>query len=165
MICVGCEPEEGEYGFSPYKSLPAPLAEDFPYEIPSGERMRVWGGENFELSDNGVLHFLILEGVSAPKPSQPHYEESRKHLIQMLRGKRIRTVIQSRDHMMREMARVYVDDVDVNLQMVKDGMAWWDGTEINGFEEIKMAEAIAREAKLGLFANPEAVHPSEFQTN
>ena len=163
LICgsCGCNVES----LSPYKSLPTPLVDGFPYEIPEARNMRMWGGDNFEIIENDLTHYLVLEGIDSPKPDQDFFHESRRHMFRMIKGKKFRVVVLKYDDMKREIARVYLGDKNLNLEMVKAGMAWWDRTECEGFEEIKAAEAKAREAKKGLWKLSNPVHPSEFESD
>ncbi len=83
----------------------------------------------------------------------------------MIREHKFRVVILRHDEMRREIARVYIEDKNINLEMVKKGMAWWDGSEFEGVEKIKFAEQVARRKKIGLWKNPNAIHPSEFEAH
>ena len=150
---------------SPYKSLPAPPVDSFPYELTNVRNLAMLGGDNFQIHDGVVVHCLILEGIDSPKPGQDYFLQSKRHVYSYIKRKKFRVVLLGYDEMKREIARVYVDDLNVNLEMVKAGMAWWDGCEFEGSDEIKAAESAAREAKIGLWRNPNPVHPSEFDAN
>jgi hypothetical protein len=136
------------------KSVPAPLVDNLPYEIANAWNRNTHGGDNIEVVDDELVHYIVLEGIDAPKPEQELYWKSLGHLHRLLSNKSLRVEVLGYDEMKREIARVYVGNTNVSLQMAKDGMAWWDGCEFEGADEIKAAEAEARQSKIGLWKPP-----------
>ena len=144
------------------KSIPAPIAQEFPYEIQTGSIVTIWGGDNFEVMHDGLLHYLVLQGIDSPKPGQEYFRESQKQLDDLITRHYFRVIIYGLDEEKREIARVFVDDLDVNFEMVRTGAAWFDGKELGDSESFKSAEKEARAKKIGLWKNPDPIHPSEF---
>ena len=70
--------------------------------------------------------------------------------------------MKKKDQYDRILGVIYIDNYDINLQMVKDGFAWhykyYDNTA-----EYAEAEALARKAKAGLWADSNPVNPYEFR--
>ena len=155
---VGCQNE-----LVPSKSLPAPLVNDFPYELEFVKRMRIWGGDNLEVGQDGVIHYLVLQGIDSPKPGQDDFGLSRKALVNLIQRDLMRVVVVGRDDLQREIAQLYLGDTNLNLEMARLGMVWWDGTEFDGSETIQQAVATARKKKIGIWKNPDAIHPSEWE--
>jgi len=62
----------------------------------------------------------------------------------------------------RTVARVYVDDEDVSLKLVKAGFAW-HFKRYSSDPELAQAEITARNARSGLWADPHAIAPWEFR--
>ena len=62
-----------------------------------------------------------------------------------------------RDQYGRILGTIWLDGKDVNLQMVREGMAWRYHYSKN--EKYAAAQSAARAAKLGLWANPNAQDP------
>ena len=62
----------------------------------------------------------------------------------------------------RTLGKVRQDGVDVNLQMVKDGMAW-HYKKYSKSSELSGAEAEAKAGKKGLWADPSPMPPWEFR--
>lgn len=138
-----------------------------------GRVRRIWGGDNFEFGTSEELHYLVLRGVSCPKPGQDFYTESTRCLSAMTRGKPVRIEVFDRDEMMREVADVTVftdkpapkDRVDVSLRLIELGMGWYNGTEFEKAAAYQAAEKIAREEKVGLWSQPDPIPPWEFQSH
>ncbi|MEH6591700.1 MAG: thermonuclease family protein, partial [Halioglobus sp.] len=146
-----------------------PLPEDFKgwvITVLSGDRIRV-------LDAGNRIEVIRLQSIAAPHLDQPYGEESRKSLSELLSGKEISVKVLKRDGTEQVLARVLVEPggcldckhtVDVALEQVKQGMAWWtvkfakkqSKSERADYES---ADTAARNAKLGLWADPEPVPP------
>lgn len=161
LIMLSAYPGCGD-SFVGLKSVPTPLPETFPYEIQGASAGSFWGGDSFEATYEGLLHYLVLQGIDSPKRGQDYYRQSRKCLMDLVRNRPLRAVLYGLDDEKREIAQVFVGDVDVNLEMVRAGAAWFDGNEFEDSDRFKAAEQEAREKKIGLWKNPNAVPPSEF---
>jgi hypothetical protein len=57
---------------------------------------------------------------------------------------------------------VYLDDSEINLEMIEDGCAWYD-RRTGPAPHYTAAEKKAREAKIGLWADPAAINPMNFR--
>ena len=145
------------------KTVPAPIAEKFPYEIPAASRKAIWGGDNFEVKHEGVVHYLVLQGIDSPKPGQDYFDQSRNHLEDLIANRPLRVTVYGLDHEKREIARVSANDLDVSFEMIRAGLAWHDGNEFEDSESFKLAEKDARNKKIGLWKDPDPIHPSEFE--
>ena len=157
---LGCD----NAGLIPEKTVPAPIAEKFPYEIPTATAKVIWGGDNFQVSHDGVVHYLVLQGIDSPKPGQDYYQPSRKHLEDLITNRPLRVIVYGLDNEKREVARVFINDMDVSLNMLRAGLAWYDGNEFEDAESFKQAEKTARDKKIGLWIDPDPIHPSEFES-
>src|SRR6185436_5741433 len=65
-------------------------------------------------------------------------------------------------------ARVFLNDIDVGSQMIRDGVAWYDTTVITGLSVgdqniYAQCEQAARSEKRGLWADQNPVSPWEFR--
>ena len=150
-------------GFMGSKSIPAPIAQQFPYEIQAKSIVAIWGGDNFEVMHDGLLHYLVLQGIDSPKPGQDYFGQSLKHLDDLIVGRSFRVIIYGLDEEKREIARVFVNELDVNIEMLRAGLAWYDGNEFEDSRSFKLYEKAARDEKIGLWNDPDPIHPSEFK--
>ena len=128
---------------------------------------RVWGGDNFEFGDASELHYFFITGVDCPEPGQPFFEEAKKFLLKGYRHKILELTIDGYDDLKREFGHaIYVNEagvsVDVGLDLIQHGMAWYDGGEFEGSEAYRKAFERAKREKIGLWAMPDAVPPWEF---
>lgn len=57
------------------------------------------------------------------------------------------------------LARVYYDNNDINLEMVGAGLAWYDTATLPGSHGMQAAESQAQRSGTGLWADPEPVRP------
>jgi micrococcal nuclease len=58
---------------------------------------------------------------------------------------------------------VFVDDLDVNLELVRRGLAWWYRQYSPKDKELAPAEEEARKAKRGLWADAKPIPPWEWR--
>lgn len=163
----------GDSTFGTYRGLPAPLRDDFPYEF-SGPAFSHYGGDSFQINNGGTLHYVVIEGVDAPKPGQAFYLEAKKQLAELINHKVLRIQTIRRDDYQREVGSVYVSvpdpndatqtiELDVGYEMIRLGFGWYDRAEFEFADRYRAAEAAARDAKLGLWSQPDPIPPWEFE--
>ena len=85
------------------------------------------------ISDGDTLTLLTPEKqqirvrlgeIDTPESRQPYGTRARQALSDLAFGKEARVVVQDTDRYGRTVGRVYVGDLDVNADMVKQGAAW-----------------------------------------
>jgi endonuclease YncB( thermonuclease family) len=106
---------------------------------------------------------IRLLGIDAPEYDQPFGRESRATLDRKLVGRRVRVEGRARDQHGRLLGTLWIDDRDINREMVLDGQAWVFG----GFapdEELLAAEADARKGRRGLWSDSRPVSPAEWRS-
>ena len=69
-------------------------------------------------------HKIRLYGIDASEKSQAFGAASKHHLSSLVFGKDVRVKYKSRDKYGRILGTVYVDGKDVNLEMIRAGLAW-----------------------------------------
>lgn len=166
MLCSGCESDVADPG----KSLPPPLPETLPYEY-HAKVFRVWGGDYFDMQVGQLIHYVCLEGIDSPKPGQPFYQRSREELQRIVGDHDLRLVVHRLDESKVAFVRAWApapddgdQEIDVGLEMIKRGFGWYDGNSFEGHADYQQSEAKAREAKLGLWSQPNPVPPWDFNT-
>lgn len=112
--------------------------------------------------ERGRATRIRLVGIDAPEHGQPYGEESRTALVAMLAGGVVRVEDEGRDQHQRLLGRLWVDDRDVNLQMVAQGWAW-AFTGFAGDDALEAAEAEARAGRRGLWADPQPLAPAQWR--
>lgn len=120
-------------------------------------------GHVVSIADGGTLTLLVgreqieirLAGIDTPEKDQPYGDEASQALADLALDQDADVIWSEKDSYGRIIGRVYVDDLDVNAEMVHLGHAWVHRKySEDGF--LFALEKEAREAKSGLWALPEA---------
>ena len=91
----------------------------------AGRVVRVSDGDTITVLDaTNAQHRIRLAGIDAPESSQAFGKVSRANLSHLVAGRTVRVVERGRDRYQRILGVVYVDELDCNLQQLKDGMIW-----------------------------------------
>jgi endonuclease YncB( thermonuclease family) len=105
---------------------------------------------------------IRLNAIDAPERGQPFANKSKQALSDMVFGKDVEIEDLGTDKYKRTIGRITVGQVDVNHEMVAKGMAW-HYVKYDQSRELRGAEESARNAKLGLWADPHATPPWEWR--
>lgn len=106
---------------------------------------------------------IRLDGIDAPELKQPHGQASKQALSALVFGKTITVKPKSKDRYGRTLARLEADGVDINLQMVATGHAWWYEQYAKNDMLLANAQAKAKAEKAGIWIDPNAIPPWEFR--
>jgi micrococcal nuclease len=104
-----------------------------------------------------------LAEVDAPEGSQPYSQVLRKNLDSLCRNKPVEIKKVDVDRYGRTVAHVRCDGVQVNWRQVEDGLAWCYSHYLKHPAECPPREKVAREAKKGLWGEPNPQAPWEFR--
>ena len=156
-------------------SMPAPVRNDFPYEI-TGAAFSQFMGDSFMFNADGKIHFIILKGVDTPKDGQPFHLEAKRTLRAMIRYKTSVVKVVERDKHHREIGFAYCtlsedanesgqsDDLsDVGLELIRLGLGWYDGSSFKDADLYRAAENQARGAKVGLWEQQAPEPPWDYE--
>lgn len=129
----------------------------------AGRVVRVSDGDTITVLDaTNAQHRIRLAGIDAPESSQAFGKVSRANLSHLVAGRTVRVVERGRDRYQRILGVVYVDELDCNLQQLKDGMAW-HYRQYDSNPAYAAAESEARARRRGLWADPHAQEPWTFR--
>lgn len=134
-----------------------------------GRVVRITDGDTITVLDSAKhQHKIRLVGIDAPEKKQPFGQVSRQHLATLVFGKEVSVEVRKLDRYRRELGKVFVGDVDANLEQIKAGLAWHYkkyAREQPTEERAAYAEAeqIARDNRVGLWHDPSPVPPWEFR--
>ncbi len=109
-------------------------------------------GDTFKLS-NGIKVRLL--GINAPEEGEAFFEEAKNYLSELIEGKEVylEEDIIKKDIHGRKLAFVFVDDKNVNVEILKKGLA--HTFELNKvtkhLEELKNAEKYAIQNEIGIW--------------
>ncbi len=118
------------------------------------QRLQFYDGNHMVLLQGGIKTKIRLACMEAPKLDAPGGIAARDALSQLVDIDLLRLRALNRDRYGRVLAEVYVGRTNVNLALVERGLAYAArdrGRDCAGYE---LAEAQAREARRGLWADP-----------
>jgi len=105
---------------------------------------------------------IRLAGIDAPESSQAFGNRAKQALVEKVGGKTIEVVEQSKDRYGRTVADLYLEGRWINLELVAEGWAW-HYRQYSRDQRLADAEAAARQAGLGLWADKDPVPPWGFR--
>jgi len=122
-------------------------------ELPDGAKKlvtKVIDGDTFLIEGGYSVRIL---GIDADEKDYPCYEEAKKGLEVLILGKEVKLEIDNEnlDQYCRYLRYVFVDDKNVSLEMIKNGLAVarFSPKNLKYREELVSAEKWSRENKIG----------------
>ncbi len=129
------------------------------------------------VTQNGTALHIKLLGIEAPEesrlphdrgsaiPGQPYGMQAARYLHDLLKDKQVQMDTYGKDRRGHILAVVWLGDLNVNLLLVKEGLAWVSPglKEIRVRVELEVAERQAQVGKYGLWAQPSPEPPWEFR--
>jgi micrococcal nuclease len=123
---------------------------------------RVIDGDTIEVNIDGTIYRVRYIGIDTPEldDKRPEFcalaQEATRYNRQLVGGKSVRLErdISETDKYGRLLRYVYVDDIFVNAELVRRGLAWAKTYEpdIKYQDYLEKAEAEARQNKIGIWA-------------
>lgn len=121
-----------------------------------GRVAHVYDGDSFRLRVSGRGEIEVrMADIDAPERYQPHAEEARAALKQLIEGQRVRITSYGEDRYRRTLGRVarLPDGLEVNAEQIRRGHAWVYGRTPRD-TALPALEREARTAQRGLWALP-----------
>jgi len=124
------------------------------------------------VTENQTKLRLRLLGVDAPeiphgkKPGQPFGQEAREHLARLIGGRTIQVETYGPDRFKRILAVAFLGPVNVNVEMVEQGLAEvYRGAPCQVYcRDLRVAELRAKRDRVGMWAQgPEYESPRVFR--
>ena len=127
-----------------------------------GKVTRVSDGDTIWVHTGLLRHKVRLNRIDAPESNQPYGKESTAHLKSLIFGKEVRVEYETTDRYGRILGIVFLGEIDINLQMVRDGCArhyrHFDKTP-----DYAIAEQESQSSKRGLWAALNPVNPYQWR--
>lgn len=105
---------------------------------------------------------IRFHGIDCPEKSQDFGNVAKKYLSSLIFGKTVTIRYREIDRYGRIVGKVFLDGTDINLEMLKAGLAWhykrYDNTP-----EYAEAESKAKEKGIGLWQQPNPIPPWNFR--
>jgi len=117
------------------------------------------------LSKNNEQVRVRLYGIDAPESAQAFGSRAKQTLASMVFGKMVRVEEKDRDRYGRVVARLFVGPVDVNVEQVRQGMAWLyrQYCRESFCSDWGNVEATAKSSAQGLWTDSNPVPPWEWR--
>ncbi len=132
-----------------------------------GKVVRVKDGDTVVVAPAEGGEFLVcrLYGIDAPEGKQAYGEESTKALKTLILGQQVAVRTKGRDQYGRKICFIQKGELDVNVEMVRQGHAWAFRKYLNqpNTSAYVAAEDEAKQAKRGLWQQPNPQPPWDYR--
>lgn len=131
----------------------------------TGRVVGISDGDTLTLLDMAnVQHRVRLSGIDSPEKGQAYGKHCKESLSELAHGHAVTVESVKQDRYGRVIGKVFVGDQDINLEQIRRGCAWhykkYQNEQILDDRLVYAeAEASAKAAKLGLWAEPEPLAP------
>jgi micrococcal nuclease len=127
----------------------------------SGQVVGVTDGDTIDVLHNGQAERIRLNGIDCPEKGQAYGKKAKQFTSTLVFGKEATVQGFRKDRHGRTVANVVLPDgTNVSRERVRAGLAWWY-RQYSKDESLGALEEEARQAKRGLWADPNPVPPWE----
>ena len=126
----------------------------------SGKVIKVSDGDTITVLQGKQQVKVRLYGIDAPELKQPYGKKSKQFLANLIAGEVVEVEENGKDRYKRTIGTIYLDDKDINAQMVENGYAW---AYRKFSKKYAPQESGAKYQKLGLWRDEEPVPPWEWR--
>lgn len=114
------------------------------------------------LTDNNERVKVRLLGINAPERGQDFGTKARQHLNDLCYQKYVTVRYSEKDQYERILGVLYVGDMNINEEMVRQGLAWYYSHFVND-HRLDSLEQLARKEKLNIWSMKDPLSPYEFR--
>ena len=126
--------------------------------------VKVYDGDTITLQNNSGIYKIRLAGIDAPESRQAYGNVSRNYLYNMVRDRFVYAEVHNKDRYGRYVAKIMLDNTDVNAEMLRAGLAWHYKQYDNNYE-YAMLEQEAKENRRGLWIEKNPIPPWIYRKN
>lgn len=133
-----------------------------------GNVIRVADGDTITILTSSGKEKIRFAQIDAPETShfgsltQPYGKEASAYLRQLISKKDVRVDVETVDQYGRNVGTVFVNGMNVNREMVKNGFAWVYRQYAHDAKLLDL-EKSARAKKIGLWRLDNPIYPSDFR--
>lgn len=123
-----------------------------------GKVIFVEDGDTIKIALRGKSLDVRFAGADCPEKGQAYYEEAKEFTRKKILGKLVNLEIISYPSDTSFVARVRLEEFDMSMELIKNGLAWYDSKT---HEDKKLAKAHkkAKKSKTGLWSKPTPAAP------
>ncbi|MBI4694057.1 MAG: thermonuclease family protein [Gammaproteobacteria bacterium] len=146
--------------------LPLPAATERWLE---GTVVHVSDGDTVDVKDGTGKHRVRFYGVDAPelahdgRPAQAYGAQADAFVRRLLLHRHVRVRLTGETSYRRAVGEVFVDEKSASRELLRAGLAWWNARHARDDGELRRLERAAREARAGLWREPQPVPPWKFR--
>lgn len=130
----------------------------------SGRVTSITDGDTLRIINSlGESQIIRLYGIDAPERDQPYGTQATNALRQKLSNSQISIVQQDIDDYGRIVGTIFLNERNINQEMVVQGHAWWYEFFAPDNRELGLAQSEAQNSKLGLWRSPNPMDPYEWR--
>jgi endonuclease YncB( thermonuclease family) len=118
----------------------------------------VYDGDSCKVRSGGIEYEIRLYGIDAPEKGQHFAEASKSLLMKLISHKNVKIVYQQQDRYGRLVATIYQGKLNVNLEMIRLGLAW-HYKHYSKDKDFAEAETEARKDKRGMWKYDDNISP------
>ena len=124
----------------------------------SGTVVAVHDGDTISIRTRDATIRVRLYGIDCPEYRQPFSARARQFTSKMAFKRHVTVRGQGTDQYDRLLGRVFVDGVELNEALVRNGLAWHYEIRVSD-RALAEAERYARAARVGIWSEPKPVPP------
>ncbi len=134
-----------------------------------GKVVAIADGDTLTLLTEGNKQIKVrLAGIDAPESKQAFGQKAKQNLSGLVFGKTVKVEGSKTDRYGRLVGKILIGGEDVNLRQVEEGLAWhykqYEREQSGADRKLyALAEAAARDARSGLWADKEPEAPWDFR--
>ena len=130
----------------------------------SGRVVGVIDGDTIEVLNGHHAERIRLSGIDCPEKGQAFGQRAKQAASALVFGKKVTIQTHGHDKYKRTLADVILPDgTNVNQELVKQGWCWWYRKYAPGDTVLEGLEHEAREARKGLWVDPQPIPPWEWR--
>lgn len=132
-------------------------------EVLVGRVVRVADGDTVTvLEADNTQHRVRLTQIDAPESKQAFSRVSKDALSDLIAAQEVSVKVHGIDRYQRVLGEVFIGDKNINLHMVRQGLAWAYTQYVTDNRYFEAQEA-AKHEQLGLWRDPHAMAPWEYR--
>ena len=126
--------------------------------------VKVYDGDTITLQNNSGIYKIRLAGIDAPESRQAYGNVSKNYLYNMVRDRFVYAEIHDKDRYGRYVAKIMLDNIDVNAEMIRAGLAW-HYKQYDNNDEYARLEQEAKRNRRGLWVEKTPIPPWIYRKN
>lgn len=128
-----------------------------------GRIVRVSDGDTVVLLDStNTQHRIRLDGIDCPEKGQPFGRKATDFVKNLAAGKQAVVYWDKKDRYGRILGYLIVDGVNVNKELLKNGLAW-HYKHFNQDKELAELEQQAKDKKLNIWSDKNPIEPYQWR--